>query len=433
MKPVMYLVLGIVALSFAAGIQAATINLYLTGSTAYRGATHNAIKNYATGVADAGTLAFGYTGTSFTGAGQAYFTWTQGAGADTYNVFTSWSGSEGGLQTVGDSTKLVNFLPTTTTVSAGGTSGAAAGTDAHHPDAAMSDSFQSSSAFFGTFQGVTYDTLTEATGTTGGLGIVPFKWCANKGSLVTAVTSQQLRQLYSAGKVPLAIFSGSSGDHTKPVLALGRDPDSGTRLTAFADSGVGSLATVTQFQPQDSTSTLVKTSSATIAKFIKWPASTVNGIAYGTGNGGYSSGGDLSKAMAAPLASTVTITPAGTGSPYSGSNVSLIGYLGTSDADANLLNGGNPNQGIELSYNGTTLGNVAGDYNTVAVLTEGKFSYWGYEHMYYNASTISVSTQGVADGIATQLKNTDATVKISNMVVKRDTDGSPVKNNYAAP
>jgi hypothetical protein len=433
MKLVKNFVLAVAALSFATGAQAATINLYLTGSTAYRGATHNAIKNYGTGVADAGTLQYGYIGTSFTGAGQAIFTWTQGGGADTYRVFTSWSGSEGGLQTVGDATKTVNFLPTSTPVSTGGTSGATTGTDAHHPDAAMSDTFQSSSAFYGTFQGVTYDTLTEATGTTGGLGVVPFKWCANKTSSVTAVTSQLLRQLYSAGKVPLALFTGNSADHTKPVLALGRDPDSGTRLTAFADSGIGSLATVTQFQPQDSTNTLVKLSSATIAKFVKWPQSTVNGIVYGVGNGGYSSGGDLSKAMAASLAGTVTITPAGAGSPYSGANISIVGYLGTGDADSNLLNAGNPNLGIELSYNGTTLGNVGGDYNTVTALTEGKFSYWGYEHMYYNASTINPSSQTVADGVATQLKTTDAVVKLASMAVKRDTDGSPVKNNYAAP
>ena len=111
----------------------------------------------------------------------------------------------------------------------------------------------------------------------------------------------------------------------------------------------------------------------------------------------------------------------------------MVGYLGTGDADANLLNAGNPNLGIELSYNGTTLGNVGGDYNTVTALTEGKFSYWGYEHMYYNASTIAAGTQTVADGIANQLKTTDAVVRLTSMQVKRDTDGAPVKNNYAAP
>src|SRR5262249_12965802 len=154
-----------------------------------------------------------------------------------------------------------------------------AGTEAHHPDVAMSDTFQSTSQFNGTFNGVTYASLTESPGTSAGhgspVGIVPFKWCANNGATITNITSQMCGLLYNVAKVPLAEFTGASANETKLVVARGRNPDSGTRLTAFAESGVGALSIVKQFQPQDSASALVKTTTATITKFVVWPAENI--------------------------------------------------------------------------------------------------------------------------------------------------------------
>jgi hypothetical protein len=427
-------VLTILAVALVATTLHAQTKVYITGSTAFRGAATTAIQN----IFDSPpTFAFSNNSATVGGANQAIF--NGNIGGNPYQISTSWSGSEAGIQTVADATQTVAFIADGTIGTLSPGTSVAAGAEAHHPDVAFSDTFQSTSAFNGTFGGVTYAALTESPGTSAGhgspVGIVPFKWCANNGATITNITSQQARALYksSFGKLPLALFTGASADETKPVVALGRNPDSGTRLTAFAESGVGALATVKQLQPQDSTGALVKTTSATISKFVQWPIETINGVSTGTtGNSGYASGGDLSKAMRAPTTDPVSVVSGGTHS-YAAADLTRIAYLGTGDADSNLLNAPAGTAGVELAYNGVTLGNVGGDYNTVTALTEGKYTFWGFEHVLYNASTIAAAVQTAADKLATQIHDTDATVRLSSMKVTRTTDGANVTNNYATP
>src|SRR5262249_18000668 len=141
----------------------------------------------------------------------------------------------------------------------------AAGTDPQIPHVAFSDTFQSTSQFRGTIVGltqtVTYPLLAEASGTSAGhgspVGIVVCKWCAAHGGPISNITSQQLRSLYANGRRPLAIFTGLNADEGKLVVAMGRNPDPGTRLTAFSESGLGALTACNQFQPQTSASVLV--------------------------------------------------------------------------------------------------------------------------------------------------------------------------------
>ena len=428
MKTLQTLTLSLLTLIVTTTVHAQT-KVYITGSTAFRSAALNGILH----IYDASpAVQFGFTGTSFTGSNQAIF---QGnIGGNPVNIYTSWSGSEAGIQTVADSTQTVNFLPDGTPVSVSpGTSGATTGTDPHAPIVAFSDTFQSTSQFNGVFRGVTYATLTESPGTSSGhgspVGLVVFKFCASAGAPFTNITSQEARALYAAGKLPLALFTGNNADETKPVVALGRNPDSGTRLTTFAETGLGALRTVKQYQPQDSTGAIVKATTSTISKFVAWPAETINGVPVSTFNSGYSSGGDLSKAMRAVTTDPVTITS----TSYPAANVTRVAYLGTSDADGNLLNAGSPNPGVELSFNGVVLGNVGGNYNNVTALTEGQYTFWGFEHVLYNGSTIAAGAQSVADTLATQLHDVDAPVLLGNVQVTRTTDGATVTNNYATP
>src|SRR5262249_18026948 len=430
MKTSKTLILSALALACAATLNAQTTKLYITGSTAYRSAVHTAI----TAIFDTtpNPVQFGFTGSTLGGANQAIF---QGTIATVpTNVYTSWSGSEAGIQTVADATQNVNFLPDGTPVSVSpGTANATAGTDPHHPLAAMSDTFQSTSQYNGVFRGVTYASLTESPGSTAGhgspVGIVPFKWCASAGATITNITPQLVRLLYPSGKAPLAVFTGLTADETKPAVAMGRNPDSGTRLTTFAETGYGALSGVHQYQPQDTTGALVKATTGTISKFAPWPAETINGVPVAVFNSGFSSGGDLSKAMRAVTTDPVTIIS----TSYPAANVTRVAYLGTSDADSNLLNAGSPNPGVELSYNGVLLGNVGGNYNTVTALTEGSYTFWGFEHLLYNGSTIPAAEQTVADKLATQLHDVNAVVLLSNMKVTRSTDGATVTNIYATP
>lgn len=436
MKTFRNLTLLAIALVCVASVNAQT-EVYLTGSTAFRSTAHAAIQH----IFDSPpTFAFSNNATSVGGANQAIFSGNIASVATL--IHTSWSGSEAGIQTVADSTQMVNFLPDSTcpgSCSLSPGTSVASGSDAHKPNAAFSDTFQTTSTFKGNFNGVTYATLTEAQGTSAGhgspVGVVVFKWCTNHGSAVTNMTGQLARQLYKNGIAPLAMFTGNNADETKPVIALGRDPDSGTRLTSFAETGVGALSTVTQYQPQDSNGAVVASTAGTISQFSLWPDETVDGIPIGSPNGGYSSGGDLSKAMRAVTTDPVAIN-GDANSPFTAANVTRIAYLGTSDADGNLLNGSGTTAGVELPYNGVTLGNVGGDYNTVTALTEGFYTFWGFEHVLFNNSTIDATVKSVVNKLATQIHDTDATgnaVKLSNMKVTRTTDGSTVRNNYATP
>ena len=398
---------ALVAVACASVAQAQT-TVRITGSTAYRTQTHNAIRN----IYDAG-FTYGYTGASFGGASQAIFHGT--VGGQTVHIKTTWSGSEGGIQTVAGSV-AIGFLPDSTTTSTGGTSGATAclsggGCDVSIPDAAMSDSFQSSSAFFGLYRGVTYPTLTESSNSP--VGIVPFKWVASKGAppALTNITTQQAKALFGAGTMPLAFFTGNPADEGSTVIATGRDPDSGTRVTTLAESGLGAQASVKQWQPRDAGGNLVTSFSTAVAKFAPWPASTINGIPIALFNGGYSSGGQLSNAMASNGVAGFT----------------MITYLGTNDADGTAL----PNGAVELKWNGVQLGIPAGsNYNNAAVLTEGDYTFWGYEHLYYRAGT-PAAVSGVADTLANQLKTADAAVFLTSMKSLRATDGSVVFPTYS--
>src|SRR4249919_2553174 len=152
MKTLKISMAALVAVACASVAQAQT-TVRITGSTAYRTQTHNAIRN----IYDAG-FTYGYTGASFGGAQQAIFHGT--IGGQTVHIKTAWSGAEGGMQTVAGSVSIA-FLPDSTSTSTGGTSGATVATpgnggDVAVPDVGMADQFQSSSAFFGLYRGITY-------------------------------------------------------------------------------------------------------------------------------------------------------------------------------------------------------------------------------------------------------------------------------------
>ena len=405
------LLLAAVLCAACAGFAQAQTDVRLTGSTAYRSNVHSAI----THVLDAG-FTFAYSGSTLGGSSYAIFHGTVGGNAVT--IKTSWSGSEGGIQTVSASFPVLYYLDsvTGTTGGQGGLGNPVVGTngDTETPDVAMSDSYQSSSAFFGLYRGTTYPTLTESPNSP--VGVVPFKFVVAKTSAsgpppaLTNITSQLARDLFSTTGMGLALFTGNNADEGFTVYGTGRDPDSGTRLTALAETGLGAQATVKQFQPQDASNNVITTSGGTIDHFAPWPAETVNGIPVSVYNGGYSSGGTLAAAMG-------NNTPA---------NTTTITYLGTNDANNTAI----PAGAVELSYCGQFLGgNGSTDYNTVTALTEGKYSFWGYEHLYYRSGTSGV-VKTTADTVANQLLTTDAVVRLSSMHVSRTTDGGKITQNY---
>jgi len=214
------------------------------------------------------------------------------------------------------------------------------------------------------------------------------------------------RALLGNGSIQLSQLTGNESDAATPVLAVGRDADSGTRLGTFAESGFGVFTLPIQFQVD-------LNGGGSVTNLEYYPTETINGTFYDLGQGGYSSGGNVATALNAPGSQNVV---------NSGIGVSagcwLIGYLGINDA-ANV-NGGNNN----LTYNG-----VAYSANGVA---EGTYTFWTYEHLMYRTSLADgggLFPKTIADQLASQIKNTDAVqsgLLLGSMKVSRTVEGGVI-------
>jgi hypothetical protein len=388
MKFTKFLLAASAVASFAGVAQAAPAPLVIrfTGSSAFRGSAHTAIANLLD--AAAGSHVEAWDGTSGRDkATRAIFTGTLNINSTpTYvQIKTYWTGSVGGVKAVTGNNALSSAWLTN--------SGTGAIVDADRAyetataaDVAMSDTYQSSTLY--TSPGLTDQVI----------AVAGFKWVASKGAPVSLanINNQQVKDLYNNGAIPLSVFSGTSGDSGISVYALGRDPDSGTRLTAFAEAGLGANATVNQYQPQ------VSGSGTTNTGFDLVPQQTVSNLnqIFTIGRGGYSSGGNLASALGANCTNTT-----GYG----------IGYLSKGDAATAISYGAK-----ELTYNGATYSDAA--------IQEGVYTFWGYEHLMYTTG-IASDKKSVADQVGNQIKNTDANVsglKLNTMHVSRPTDGGDV-------
>jgi hypothetical protein len=374
-KPLTTFVVSLVTLALATVASAQTV-LRITGAQAFRGVTHTAV----THILEPG-FSYGYQGTALNLANAAIFTGSVN-GAPVI-IKTSWSGSTAGIRTVSQS-QSVNFLPNSTAQSTGGTGGAPAASEAAIPDVAATDSNQSSTLY-------TSPKLVDKI-----VGVAPYVWVTNTGAPATLsnITPQLAQVLWGNGSAPLALFTGLSSDEGTLVFATGRDPDSGARLIAFAEAGIGVNATVVQYQ--------ATITGAAITSHKPWPAETVGGVAYVEGNSGY----DSFSALASVMTKT---TLAGIGGYY-------ISYFPVPDA-ANAVAGG----AKLLSYNGVS-------YSLEAVQS-GQYTNWGYEHLMYRSSLTAIA-KTIADALANQLLSTDATILLGSMRVSRPTDGGLVTALY---
>jgi len=377
---------ALLGLGLAASASAAT-EIRLTGSTAFRSSIHTAI------LAKMGSSAtYAYIGTSSVGVGgsnQAIFTGTIDGQA--VIVKTAWSGSADGIHKVASGT-TVAYLSNSTTQSSSGTPSVPTGTEQLVPTAAFSDVYQGSTVY-------TTPTLTDTI-----VAIAPFKWIASASAptSLTNITPQLVQALYGAGTLPLALFTGNAADQGTTVYALGRDPDSGTRITAFAEAGLGPFAGVVQYVPTIN-------GSNEVTAFNPTPANPTNG--WVLGNTGASSG----SALSTQLKATSTTQ-----------NAVMIGYLGLSDASNAILGGAK-----ELTYNGVA---YSAD-NT----RQGKYTFWCYEHLLY-PSSLSGIAKNIVDSIGVQLNTVPGAAGISavqgtpgaagSFDVYRPTDGATVVPNY---
>jgi hypothetical protein len=390
---------ALTALGFVGFASAQSTTIRITGSTAFRAATVSAIQN----ILSPG-YTYGYIGSSVGGANQSTFVGTTKVGNLPVIVKCSFAGSVGGVQTIAQITPVVTtaspYISETNALTATGlvlTAASATFDSPANADIAMSDSYQSSTAF----NGPGYNTLTDTV-----VGVVPFVWTKGSSSdtgvqasldKVTNITPLLARALLSGG-APLSMFNGVPADSSVFVYAMGRDEDSGTRLTTYAETGFGIFGSPIQYQ--------ATITSGAITAIAPYQAQTILGIPYSAGHSGYSSGGTLATTLNTPVSATAVDSFK--------AKFALFAYFGVNDA--NGVNGGKNN----LTYNGVPY--------SVAAVAEGLYTFWGYEHVMYRSS-LTGNAKTVADQLANQIKNTDAAVSgvlLSAMNVSRVTEGAVI-------
>jgi len=440
MKNIKNLVIAALAAGTVASASAGTVT-YISGSTAFRSSANTALQAFATN--NGGALVASDNAT-LTKSSYVLWNWTNAQGTNYINVH--WNGSEAGIQSAagpvsGTNAKTVNFYSTNTTGGLGGASSSLA-TNYAVTAIAFSDTFQSTSIFHGTVGGVSYSTLAVPTNTTSGkIGVVAFNWVASAGFPGTNMSTQIADYVLGSGNVPVALFTGNSADTNKGCYLLGRNIDSGTRLQALAIPAYGTTIPVlqyavgTNFTMSNGIATI--TGTAATNSIFTYPIETINGVtSTDPGNSGYSSGGTLCSFMtnfyAVGTSLNVGVVTASntlsiddySASAYTSTNF-LIGYAGTSDANSYVTNSGSNNL-IKLAYNGVV--------NSTTAIQQGQYTFWGYEHMYFGAST-NANAVLVGTTVSASIQNTTTAslspnVQLSSMVAGVLVDGGTVSPLY---
>ncbi len=412
MKSFVKIATSVVALSLAQQASA-DVTIRLTGSTAFRAAVHKSIiammgGDGATKIAHSGGA---QTQSAMEGAGFATFSGSVPGITGTTYVQCSWSGSATGIASVATGSTSLNYIPTSSLPGTNGVATAAlvSASAGGAPAArfAMSDVYQSATS-------VRSPALTNAN-----VAIVPFVWVSNEGSTLTNMTAQQVRALYALGTQPRSMWTGNAAD-TDLVYCTGRDTGSGTRITALAETKYGITTAVNQWGA-------VATSGNAVTELRLWPSTantdaeavTLGGRDATAANGGYSSGGSVRNLMGLTSAS-VDIYDSDDNLVNSGEALTLVSYLGSSDAATAVTNGA-----VRLKYEGV-------DYDETttgpAYIQEGLYTFWGYQHLY--TSSLSTDEGTFRTRLITQLdvaaNITGVGLRAGLMHVFRQSDGAVV-------
>src|SRR5450432_1708744 len=280
------------------GVAQAQTEVRMCGANAFRAYTHTAIQN----IYDAGTCTFAYLDNSG-GTGTISNTidaiFKGNIAGVTTTIKTHWNGAEGGVQAVAGAPNftVTYFDDGTVTLPTPGNKlpNNTALTDSSVPDVAMSNEFQTTSRFHGTVNGITYVTLNKQKKTAGlpagqivGVDINEFVASPSAPAGLTNLTAQDARDIFANGKIALSLFTGASADETFTVYAAGRDIDAGVRIIALAETGLGALSVVKQYEPlKGGVRSTTPGGALDAPPYNLEPAATIDGIVEPIGDGGY--------------------------------------------------------------------------------------------------------------------------------------------------
>jgi len=439
----------LMTLALAAGVASAahaqTQNVYISGSTAFRAQIYNALADLGLTVGNGLTSSanqFNFTGTvnnsqtTYTGG-----SYTTLSGGTSVQIFCAFSGSSEGIYSEINSAQPVpGYLAIGST-----TPGTASAPDG--ADIIFSDVQQASTQYTSTALNELSTADGAASSFGSGVGVVPFTWAVSAAGgganpKITGISAPETYALFTGGSAPLSFWTGISGDASTSVDLIGRTNDSGTRITAELTAGFP-VASYDPAQPITqyylATHGTANNNANMVTDLATLPAAAANNVYLaisagdagvnnltaltGSGYAGYSSGGNVAKALAR---GGVSPTPA-----YA------VGYVAWSDAAS--LSGGalpilyqseNPTSVYPITTTsftpGTTAWNIAGVEN-------GAYGFWSYEHCYTSANSSSFAVNSFGPDLLVALEyeiihTTPQTADvIANLNVHRNADGGPLK------
>lgn len=412
MKSFKTLAASLLALGFVGATSAQTV-IRVTGSTAFRNATEQAIE-----VALQPGFTWGGVG-GLVGKTQLIFNGHLASGGDAVIILTAFTGSEGGVFNLthpstppSNATYILHDSAHLSQLTTSGFTGftSSDATDNLPANVTMVDTFQSSSAY-------TTPTLSDTQ-----VGIVPFLWVANPADDPLVGLTHQQAKAALAGVATFALWNNAASTRTFPVLVIGRDQDSGTRDNTFLESGYGNFTPPVQYED------VIVNSALQL-----YPANTVNGVSYPAGQSGYPSGGNVAAGVSDPNIANIP--------------QDVIGYIGTGDAIADLESTAGTAAGTNpltpLQWDGVTFAtkstststdNFASIYNE-AVILSGQYTFWSYEHLMTVTGTLPTDIATFKSALVTELTtgseitNNSSGYKLSDVTgahLARATDGAPV-------
>lgn len=389
------IVAGLIALAIAsnASAQSVTNIIRITGATAYRAASAQAMTN----LISSASLKYGYTGTK--GLAGANVSQVQGILKSDSDVFVSYrcsfSGSIDGIQRLvyrGQEAYKRTDWPNQSDANLPNAqwSGDTYTPETADADVAMSDSYQTSTVYRS-------PALTDNI-----VGVVPFVWVRNAGSpaSLSNMTSLAAQKLTANGDVPLSFFTGTNADANVSVFIAGRNINSGTRLCTLAETGYGIYK-----MPNHR---IIYHDSANVTNMTVYPGETVLGTEYGDGESGYDSGSHLATAFTKANSTNATVNLGDS----VGWIVASMSYSDSKSVSSTYAN--------NLLYNG-----VAFSANAVR---DGQYTFWSYEHLFYRTdldATLKTRANALRDEMLTMDPGSSA-VKLDTMNVKRSTEGGVV-------
>lgn len=388
LKTILLAAIAASGLGHTASAQTTVIDI--TGATAFRAAAVEAILDSFTSVD------YGYTGTAFTAANAHIFKGAVTGITGTTIVRTAWNGSTEGARTVANDLTLNAYLPTTATVSPGGTPSLTGNIVAGTPEIYFTDC---------DFTNTVYDSLGlgNQIGTATEIGSIVFTMLKNEMAAAnpkfasyenfTNVSEQQFRALYSpnnAGRTLLSQFTGNPADDDTRVYATGRNDYSGTRTIYLLETGYGASNLVSQWK--------ITSSSNNVTSIQLWPLNdnTPNNDNRSLqwvlgdpligqdpanevpGNGGYFSGSVL-RGLMDDTSNNVTVLDDTGGLIASNQNLILITSISIGDAADAILNGAKA-----LNYNGygITPGVLSGPDKQK--IQNGQYTLWSFQQLVHS-------------------------------------------------